>query len=88
MRTTAQEAAFQIALKYCSKEVGGKFNIYVILVKEEVYATKHTFLQRVAASLMTVTASHPGIGIPMRNFSAFLDTEMGRSKNQTHIIFS
>ena len=35
MRTIAWETAFQIALRNCSKEVGGKISIYVILVKEE-----------------------------------------------------
>ena len=33
MRTIAQETAFQIALRNCYKEVGGKVSIYVILVK-------------------------------------------------------
>ena len=46
MGTIAQEAAFQMALSSCSK-VGGrsgrKVNIYVILVKGEVHAPKHTF---------------------------------------------
>ena len=49
MRTVAQEAAFQIALKSHSKETGGMVSIYVILVKGEVHATKHTFLQKVTA---------------------------------------
>ena len=45
MRTIAQEAAFQIALRNCSKEVGGKVSIYVILVKGEVHAAAmHAFL--------------------------------------------
>ena len=35
MRTVARETAFQIALRNCSKEVGGKVSIYVILVKGE-----------------------------------------------------
>ena len=30
----------------------------VILVKGEVHATKHTFLQRVTASIARVTSSH------------------------------
>ena len=34
MRITAQRAAFQLALRNCSKEVGGrKVSIYAILVK-------------------------------------------------------
>ena len=44
MRTIAWEAAFQKALKYSSKEVGGKVSIYVILVKgREVHAALHPF---------------------------------------------
>ena len=35
MRTIAWETAFQIALRNCSKEAGGKGSIYVILVKGE-----------------------------------------------------
>ena len=35
MRTIARETAFQIALRNCSKEVGGKVSIDVILVKGE-----------------------------------------------------
>ena len=35
VRTTAWESAFQIALRNCSKEVGGKVSMYVILVKKE-----------------------------------------------------
>ena len=32
-----------IALKYLSREVGGKVSIYVILVKQEIQAIKHVF---------------------------------------------
>ena len=35
MRTIAQEIAFQVALRNCPREVGGKGSIYVILVKGE-----------------------------------------------------
>ena len=59
MRTIAQEAAFQIALRKCSKEVRGKVSIYEILVKGAGYMQSSThFLQKVAASLVKVTASH------------------------------
>ena len=34
MRTVAQEIAFQIALRNCSKEVGERSVLYMILVKE------------------------------------------------------
>ena len=59
-RTMSWEAAFQLALKYGSKEVGvgGEVSTHVILVKEEVHATKHTFLQKVTANHMKVSASH------------------------------
>ena len=35
MRTVAQETAFQIALRNCSKVAGGEVRMYVILVKGE-----------------------------------------------------
>ena len=45
MSTIAWVAAFQIALKSCSKEVAGNVSIYVILVKGEVHAAAmHAFL--------------------------------------------
>ena len=50
MRTTAQETAFQIDLKNCSKETGGKVSIYVILVKGEYTQSSTYFLQKVTAS--------------------------------------
>ena len=45
----ARETAFQIALRSCSKEVGGKVSIYVILVKGEymqsnIYVSKRFLL--------------------------------------------
>ena len=46
MRTTAPEAAFQRALRTFSKEAGGNVRIYVILVKGEVHAARHTFCRR------------------------------------------
>jgi len=46
MRTIGPEVAFQIVLKYCSKEIGRKVSIYGILVKREVHAAKHTFYRR------------------------------------------
>ena len=44
MRTIAQETAFQIALKNCTKEVGGKVSIHVILVKGEYVQSSTYFL--------------------------------------------
>ena len=35
MRTIVWETDFQIALRYCSKEVEGKVSTFMILVKEE-----------------------------------------------------
>ena len=44
MRTAAWEAAPQIALRNCSKEVEGKDRMYVILVKgKQVHAVQHIF---------------------------------------------
>ena len=57
MKTIALEVPFQITLRNCSKEVGGKVSIYVILVKEEAHVIKHS-LQKVAANVMKVTTSH------------------------------
>ena len=50
MRTIAHELAFQMALRNCSKEVGGKVSIYVILVKGEYVQSSTYFFQRVSAS--------------------------------------
>ena len=58
MRTIAQETAFQIALRNCSKEVGGQPRIHVILVKGEYVQSSTYFLQKVSASLVKVTVSH------------------------------
>ena len=41
-RTSAQETALQGVLRDCSKEVGGKDSIYVILMKEE-YMQSNTY---------------------------------------------
>ena len=60
MRTIAWEAAFQIVLRNCSKEVGGKVSIYVVLAKgcgESMQSSTH-FFQKVAVILMKVTTSH------------------------------
>ena len=51
MRTAARKTASQIALRNCSKEVGGKVSIYVILVKEEyIQSSTLFFLQKISAS--------------------------------------
>ena len=42
MRTIPQETAFQIALRNCFKEVGGKVSIYVVLVMRE-YMQSNTY---------------------------------------------
>ena len=56
--TIARETASQIALRNCSKQVGGKVSIYVVLVKGEYMQSSTYFLQKVSASLVKVTASH------------------------------
>ena len=48
----AWETAFQIALRSCSKEVGGKVSIYVILVKGEYMQLNTLFI------FLQVSASH------------------------------
>ena len=49
MRTIAQEAAFQIALRNCSEE-RGKGQSICDFGEGGVHAIKHTFLQKVTAS--------------------------------------
>ena len=49
MRTITQEAASQIALRNCSREVVGERGINVILAKG-VCAVRHTFVQKIVAS--------------------------------------
>ena len=55
MSPTAWETAFQIALRKCSKEVGEKVSIYMILVKREYMWSSTDFLQKVSASLMKLS---------------------------------
>ena len=45
MRTIVQEKEFQIALRNCSEEVGGKVSIYVSLVKEGTCNQEHIFAE-------------------------------------------
>ena len=59
MRTVARETAFQIALRNCSEEAEGKVSVYVILVKGGTYNQADT-MQKFAARLMKVAASHKG----------------------------
>ena len=76
MRTIAWESAFQIALRNCSKEAGGKVSIYMFLVKGE-YAQSSTTLFFVHVFLLVVRTVNT-----LKDFSAFLD--MRRYKNWTH----
>ena len=50
MRIAAQEAASQIALRDCSKEVSRGRSIYKVLVKGEFNTIKHSFYKRFFAS--------------------------------------
>lgn len=50
MRIT-QETAFQVALKNCSKELGWKVSIFLILLKWGVHGNQALILQKAAASL-------------------------------------
>ena len=43
MRTIAQETAFQIALRNCSKQAMGKVSLYIILVEQE-YMQSSTYI--------------------------------------------
>ena len=51
MRTAAQKTAPQIALRDCSKDIGGKDIVYVILV-ERLHTIKPIFFQKVSTSLV------------------------------------
>ena len=78
MRTIACKAAFQIVLKYCSKEAGGNVSLCVILLRREVPADMHTFYRR----MLVVTRSRHH----MKDCGAF--PAMRRCKNWEHKIFS
>ena len=52
MRTAAQKTAPQIALRDCSKDIGRKDIVYVILVKERLHTIKRIFFQKVSTSLV------------------------------------
>ena len=54
MRTIDQETAFHIALRNCSKEVGGKVSIYVILVKGEYMQSSTYFFFRFLPVILDV----------------------------------
>ena len=83
MRTIAQEAAFQGALRHCSKELGGSQNI-CDLGKGEVHAIKH-FAEGCCSCPKDCCCS-PGADVTMNEFSAFLDTR--RCKDWAYKIFS
>ena len=77
MRTIiARDTAFQVTLRNCSKEVGAKVSMYVILVKGECIHSSTYFLQKIAA------LHHEA----MKDFSVFLNTR--RCMNWAHEIFS
>ena len=63
MRTIARETAFQIVLRNCSKEVGGKVSICVILMKGEYMQSSTYFLQKVAASFVKIQHDNYVLGI-------------------------
>ena len=59
MRTAPRETVPQIVPRNCSREVGENNSMYVILVKGGgVHTIKHTFSEKVSASLVTLSASH------------------------------
>ena len=51
----------------------------MILVKGEVHAIRHTFLQKIAASVMKVTASHKEQISPLMILVLFLDMKRGKN---------
>ena len=64
MRTAAQEAAPQIALRDCSKAAVGEVYIYIkVLVKGELNNIKHSFYKKFVAKP----------DVTMKGFRAFLD---------------
>ena len=79
MRSIARETAFQIALRNCSKEVGGKVSVIYMIVKwsegGRVCAVKHIFFGRALVLSW-------GADVTINDFSAFLG--MGRCKNWAH----
>ena len=61
LRTAAWDTAFQIALRNCSKEVGGKVNIYVILLKGKyMQSSSYFFLFRRFLLVMRSSHYHEG----------------------------
>ena len=52
MMTATWETAPQVTLRNCSKDVGGKERIYVILVKGEYVQSSTNILEKVFASLV------------------------------------
>ena len=77
--TSPQESAPQIALINCSKEVGGKDSIHVILVKGGVHAIKHIFFVESFCWSHEAFARNKKQLFTMKEFGAFLN--MRRYKN-------
>ena len=75
----------QIALRNCSKEVGGKDSIYVILVMGVLAIKRIFFCRKVSADLMKLQIVTRN-SRTMKDFSVFLN--MRRDKNPAHKISS
>ena len=63
LRTEAWDTEFQIALRNCSKDVGGQVNIYVILLKGErmqssLYIYIYLFIYLFRRFLLVMRSSH------------------------------
>ena len=58
MINIAWETVLQIALRNCSKDVGWKVSVYVVLLKGEYMQSNTYFLQKISTSLMKTTANH------------------------------
>ena len=71
-RPAARGTASQIVLKYCSKEVGRKDSIYVILVKGEYMQSRIHFLIESSSWSHETSSSHEKRIITTKDFSSFL----------------
>ena len=82
MRTVAQETASQIALRNCSKEVGGTISVYVIFVKEEYIQSSTFFFLR----FLKINFIFYWRIIALQNFAVFCQTSTLISHKYTYIL--
>ena len=58
MKAIALETTFQLALRNCSKEAGGKGQYVYDFGEGRIHAIKHILFQKFSASLAKLSASH------------------------------